>query len=191
MEAQKGRWDGAGPCRLGPDLQAGYSCDRHEHWEFWIVVAPPTKEQGGCGSREERCLWWQCRWGWAVIIARKNQHSASRRERECQGQVHETASTLGEHVLSSSDWLLGSSLGQHRTDEDLKALFAYDPGASLVAQMVKCLPATRETQVRSQSQEYPLEKEMATHSSTLAWKVPWTEEPGRLQSMRLQRVGHG
>ena len=56
--------------------------------------------------------------------------------------------------------------------------------------MVKCLPAVRKTQVRSLGWEYPLEKEMATHSSTLAWKIPWTEEPGRLQSMGSQRVGH-
>ena len=52
--------------------------------------------------------------------------------------------------------------------------------ASLVAQMVKRLPAMRETRVQSLTQEDPLEKEMATHSSTLAWKIPWTEEPGRL-----------
>ena len=62
--------------------------------------------------------------------------------------------------------------------------------ASLVVHKVKCLPAMRETQVQSPGQEDPLEKEMATHSSTLAWKIPWTEEPGRLQSMGLQRVGH-
>ena len=62
-------------------------------------------------------------------------------------------------------------------------------GASLVAQMVKCLPAMRETWVRSLGWEDPLENEMATHSSTLAWKIPWTEEPGRLQSMGSQRVG--
>ena len=53
-------------------------------------------------------------------------------------------------------------------------------GASLVAQMVKCLPTMQETQVQSLGQEDPLEKEMATHSSILAWKIPWTEEPGRL-----------
>ena len=62
--------------------------------------------------------------------------------------------------------------------------------ASLVAQMLKCLPAVWETQVRSLGGENPLEKEMATHSSTLAWKIPWTEEPDRLQSMGSQRVGH-
>ena len=56
--------------------------------------------------------------------------------------------------------------------------------------MVKCLPAMRETWVRSLGQEDPLEKAVAPHSSTLVWKIPWTEEPGRLQSMWLQRVGH-
>ena len=61
---------------------------------------------------------------------------------------------------------------------------------SLVAQMVKHLPTMQETWVRSLGWEDPLEKEMATHSSTLAWKIPLTEEPGRLQSTGSQRVGH-
>ena len=52
-----------------------------------------------------------------------------------------------------------------------------------MAQRVKCLPAMQETQVRSLGWEDPMEKEMATHSSTLAWKIPWTEKPGGLQSM--------
>ena len=56
--------------------------------------------------------------------------------------------------------------------------------------MVKRVPAMWETQVRSLGQEDPLEKEIATHSSTLAWKIPWTEEPGRLQPMGSQRVRH-
>ena len=60
----------------------------------------------------------------------------------------------------------------------------------LVAQMVKYLPAVQKTQVRSLVWEDPLEKEMVMHSSTLAWKIPWTEKPGGLQSMGLQRVGH-
>ena len=63
-------------------------------------------------------------------------------------------------------------------------------GASLVAQIVKHLPVIQETWVQSLGGEDSLEKEMAMHSSTLAWKIPWTEEPGRLQSMGLQRVGH-
>ena len=60
---------------------------------------------------------------------------------------------------------------------------------SLVAQMVKRLPAMWETWVRFLGWEDPLEKETAIHSSTLAWKIPWTEEPDRLQSMGSQRVG--
>ena len=63
-------------------------------------------------------------------------------------------------------------------------------GASLVAQTVKHLPAVQEIRVRSLGWEGPLEKEMATHSSILAWRIPWTEEPGGLQYMGSQRVGH-
>ena len=59
-----------------------------------------------------------------------------------------------------------------------------------MAQMVKHLPAMQETWVRSLGQEDPLEKEIATPSSILAWKIPWMEDPGGLQSMGLQRVGH-
>ena len=68
--------------------------------------------------------------------------------------------------------------------------------ASLMVQRVKNLPAMQETQktqelqVQSLRQEDPLEKEVATHSSMLAWEIPWTEGPGRLQSMGSQRVGH-
>ena len=62
--------------------------------------------------------------------------------------------------------------------------------AFLVVQTVKRLPTMWETQIRSLGWEDPLEMEMATHSSTVAWKIPWTEEPGRLQSMGSQRVGH-
>ena len=63
-------------------------------------------------------------------------------------------------------------------------------GASLVAQTVKNLPAVQETWFRSPGQEDPLEKGMATHSSILAWRIPWTKGPSGLQSMGLQRVGH-
>ena len=59
-----------------------------------------------------------------------------------------------------------------------------------MTQMVKRLPVIRETRVQTLGWEDPLEKEMETHSSTLAWKIPWTGEPGRLQSIGLQRVGH-
>ena len=62
--------------------------------------------------------------------------------------------------------------------------------ASLVAQVVKKAPPMQETQVQSLDQEDPLEREMATHSSILVWEIPWTEEPGGLQSMGSQRVGY-
>ena len=62
--------------------------------------------------------------------------------------------------------------------------------ASLVAQTINNLPAMQETWVRSLSEEDPLEEEIATHSSILGWRIPWTEEPGGLQSVGLQRVGH-
>ena len=62
--------------------------------------------------------------------------------------------------------------------------------ASLIAQSVKNLPAVEGTQIQFLGWEDPLEKEMATHSSILAWRIPWVEEPGRLQSMESQRVGH-
>ena len=62
-------------------------------------------------------------------------------------------------------------------------------GVSLVAHTVKNLPAMRETWLQSQGQEDPLAKGMVTHSTILAWRISWTEEPGELQSMGLQRVG--
>ena len=62
--------------------------------------------------------------------------------------------------------------------------------SSLVAQMVKRLPTMKEFQVQSLGWDDPLEKEMAIHSSTIVWNIPWTGEPGRLQSMGSQRVGH-
>ena len=76
---------------------------------------------------------------------------------------------------------------------DLSHIY-WEPGAKrtgvfLVAETVKNLPAMLETQVRSLGQEDPLEKGMASNSSILAWRIPWTEEPGGLQSMGLQRVG--
>ena len=72
-----------------------------------------------------------------------------------------------------------------------KILFIYGCArASLIAQLVKSLPAMQETWVQFLGGEDPPEEEMATHSSILAWRIPWTEEPGRLQSMGSQRVGH-
>ena len=77
-----------------------------------------------------------------------------------------------------------------KRDTAVKNCILDSGGASLVVQMVKPLPAVWETWVQSLGREDPLEEEMAPHSSTLAWKIPWTEEPGRLRSMGSQRVGH-
>ena len=90
--------------------------------------------------------------------------------------------SLCEHPVFSSVWQLSL-----RSQESLH--LELQPSNSLVAQMVKRLPAMLETRDQSLGWEDPLEKEMATHSSTLAWKIPWTEEPGRLQPMGSQRVG--
>ena len=74
--------------------------------------------------------------------------------------------------------------------KDLFGDYSLSTWASLVVQTVKNLPTTQETQVQSLGQEDPLEKEMATHSSIHAWRIPWTEEPGGLRSMGYQRVRH-
>ena len=85
---------------------------------------------------------------------------------------------------------LGSIPGPGRsTGEGIGYLLQYS-WASLVVELVKNLPAMQETWVQSLGWEDPLEKGKATHSSILAWRIPWTEKPGRLQSMGLQRVGH-
>ena len=92
-------------------------------------------------------------------------------------------------VLSAA--LLGRKLSEGRAVSANLAVAA--PGlqeTSLVAQTVKRLSTMQEARVHSLGREDLLEKEMAPHSSVLAWKIPWTEEPGRLQSMGSQRVGH-
>ena len=81
----------------------------------------------------------------------------------------------------------GKNMVQKWKNEKSKDYRARD---SLVAQTVKSLPAMRETWIRSLGQEDFLEKEMATHSRVLPWRIPWTEEPGGLQSMGWQRVRH-
>ena len=74
-------------------------------------------------------------------------------------------------------------------ETEIYRLFMCFPGASLEAQTVENLPVKQETWVQSLGRDEPLKKGMATHSSILAWEIPWTEEPGRLQSLGLQRVG--
>ena len=83
---------------------------------------------------------------------------------------------MGSHSSLTSGWSLALPAPYSNS-------WAFDSLPHLVAQMVKNLPAMQETWVQSLSQEDPLEKEMATHSSIAAWRIPWTEEPGGLQSM--------
>ena len=88
-------------------------------------------------------------------------------------------------------WLCGSQQTVENSARDGNTRPPYlSIGSPWWTQVVKHLPAMRETRVRSLGQEDSLEKEMATHSSILAWKIPWMEEPGGLQSMRSQKVGH-
>ena len=86
--------------------------------------------------------------------------------------------------------MLFQALGYSNEPKEQKCLPSECFWSSLVAQMAKNLPIMQETQVQSLGREDPLEKKMATHSSILAYRIPWIEEPDGLQSMELQRVGH-
>ena len=85
-----------------------------------------------------------------------------------------------------------SSVHPHTLNNNNKSLLTkyQNFAVSMVAQKLKRLPGIQETRVQSLCQQDPLEKEMATHSSTLAWRIPWREEPSSLQSMGSQRVGY-
>ena len=104
------------------------------------------------------------------------------RGKEAVGEARRAQHLDGSHtaVFRTLGGKTAAPLGEH----------AESCGASLGAQTVKNPPAVRETGARSLGREEPLEKEMATHSSILAWRILWTEEPGGLQSVGLQRVGH-
>ena len=97
---------------------------------------------------------------------------------------------MNYHKLSCLEYIHASARSIS-LDDPLELSISYGHlGASLVAQRVKCLPAMWETWVRFLGREYPLEKEIATHSMTLAGKTPWMEKPGWLQCMGSQRVRH-
>ena len=95
-------------------------------------------------------------------------------------------SCLENPMDGGASWATVHGIAKSRTRLSDFTFFHYTLLASLVAQMVKSLSAMQETRVWSPGKEDPLEKEMASHSSILAWKIPWTEEPGRLQSNRQQ-----
>ena len=102
-------------------------------------------------------------------------------------------SHLFKHESVNTKWIIIHVIKNQTVKQPLQIMLCVikvDFRASLVAQRVKRLPTMQETWVQSLGREDPLEKGMAPHSSTLAWKIPWTEKPGRLQSMRSQRVRH-
>ena len=104
-----------------------------------------------------------------------------------QRKLHYSKHSLGPHYGFFSNYLLWQNT--HNLKFAILTIFECTVQwywASLVAQTVKSMPAMQETWVLSLGQEDPLEKGMATHSSILAWRIPWTEEPGGLQSMRSQ-----
>ena len=121
-------------------------------------------------------------------------------EKGCKWKVCIGCDVLMSHVLLSEEWwgqdhpsgMWSCSPAWLSLSSVIKGFYEgiINYPASLVAQMVKSLLAMRETWVRSQHWEDPLEKGMATHFSIPAWRIPWTEEPGRLQSVGSQRVGH-
>ena len=125
--------------------------------------------------------------GWEVPWRRKWQPTPVLLPRKFHGREKP-----GVHGVAKSRTQLSDFTSLHFTYFATKGPCSQGYGfmTSLVAQMVKRLSTMRETQVRSLGWEDPLEKEMAIHSSTTAWKIPWTEEPGRLQPMGSQRVGH-
>ena len=90
-------------------------------------------------------------------------------------------------LMPASSVGMGVNMGTYAHTLILLKLNCGNYWTSLVAQTVKNMPAMQETRVQSLGQEDPLEKGMATHSSILAWRIPWTREPGRLQSMELQK----
>ena len=108
---------------------------------------------------------------------------------DCSREI-ERCFLLGRNVMTNLEGILKSRDGTLPTKVHLVKVMVFPWWTSLVAQTVKHPPTTQETQVQSLGQEDLLEKEMATHSSILAWKIPWTEKPGSLQSMGSQRVGH-
>ena len=121
---------------------------------------------------KEPAVWWRNR------HASKNQNTGASGGTLCGGSQYKmlaNTSSVNRLVRACVSW---------------KDITLLSPWASLVAQTVKCLPAVQEIRVQSLGWEDPLEKGMAAHSSTLAWKIPWVEEPGRLQSMVSLRVGH-
>ena len=110
--------------------------------------------------------------------------------------IPQTWATVEPTYLSYGKYALPISLCKSKESWEKRSKYVFQPkfifsfGTSMVAQTVKRLPIMQETRLQSLGREDLLEKEMATHFSILEWKIPWTLEPGRLQSMGSQRIGH-
>ena len=120
---------------------------------------------------------WPKYWSFSLSISPSKEYSGLISFRIDWFDLLATQGTFKRNVITK--WRMAKNCNRLRNKLD-----------SLVAQTVKHLPAMPETRVQSLGRENPLEKEMATHSSILAWEIPWTEEPGGLQSMGSQGVGH-
>ena len=119
------------------------------------------------------------------LVPRRRRTTLLRYPCETMGLQTSGKKPAATNYLHSSWWFGFADCGFRETVRNNPLFWA-----SLVAQTAKRLPAMRDTWVRFLGQEDPLEKEIAVHSSTLAWKIPWTEEPDKLQSTGSQRVGH-
>ena len=151
-------------------------------------------ERGGYGIITQCfCLGyhcWETNWPWR--LEKENLHLSSSVPQWCnEHHLHERCCDGGKH-RGGVETVLGESSRKRRSVHKLQwhyLRFAWVL-TFLVAQRVKCLPAMQEVRVQSLGWEEPLEKAMVTHTSTLAWKISWTEEHGRLQSTGFQRVRH-
>ena len=142
----------------------------------------PSSESSQSSSESTLCIGWPKYWSFNFTISPSNEYS---------GFISSSLDWFDLHAVQGT---LKSLLQHHSSKASILwrslSLLYGSLWTSLVAQMVKHLSTMRETQAQSLSWEDPLEKEMATHSSTPAWIIPWTEERCRLQSMGSQRVGH-
>ena len=144
-----------------------------------ILVPPPPKKKKRMKGEVKEKLGLAGGWSEEALnmnwVLSKSEEPGGLRSLGLQSRTEQLTLALSQHLEPLYSHLLG--------------VVVYN-WASLVAQTMKNLPVMQETWVWSLGQADPLKKEMATHSNVLAWRIPWTEEPGRLQSMVLQRVRH-
>ena len=168
------RLQSMGSLRVGYDWETSLSFFTFVHWRRQWQPTPVflTGESQGRGSLVGCCLWGPTE---SDTTERDLAAAASFQIRSCKSY---------NFALLFQDCLF-TTLGFLHLYMNFRITLSISR-TSLVAQTVKCLPTIRESQVQSLGREDPLKKEMATHSSTLAWKIPWTDKPGKLQSMVSQ-----